>query len=360
MNDKFRAYAAVNKGEKLKPFEFDPGVLKDEEVEIAVEYCGVCHSDLSMLENEWGMTAYPLVPGHEVVGQIVAVGDHVTARRVGQRVGLGWFSGSCMSCSYCLSGNHNLCTDPERNESTIVHRHGGFANRVRAQWVWATPLPESLDYTKAGPLFCGGITVFNPIVQNGVKPTDRVGVIGIGGLGHMALAFLNRWGCDVTAFTSSDSRAGRSSQVGRASGGQHAGPGAAPENRWIAQLHPLHRQRYARLAGVHRGTRTARTLRHGRHRRRADTTRRVSTDCRPEGVWRLTLGKPFDCGEDDRILCSACHCTGDGEFQDVRRKRGGRASPGGKSPLPDRADKRHRLGRVLSAIGRHARRRFAK
>jgi uncharacterized zinc-type alcohol dehydrogenase-like protein len=206
MNEKIHAYAALEKGGKLQPFEFDPGPLREEQVEIAVEYCGVCHSDLSMYENEWGMTAYPFVPGHEVVGKIVAVGDHVTTLRVGQRVGLGWFSGSCMKCNQCLSGDHNLCGTPGGREETIIHRHGGFANRVRCHWVWATPLPEAIDYAKAGPLFCGGITVFNPLVQYDVKPTDRVGVIGIGGLGHMALAFLNKWGCEVTAFTSSDSK----------------------------------------------------------------------------------------------------------------------------------------------------------
>ena len=206
MSDKIHAYTALAKGDKLKPFEYEPGKLGADQVEIAVEYCGVCHSDLSMLENEWGMTEYPFVPGHEVVGKIKAVGEHVTDRQVGQRVGLGWFSGCCMACSSCLSGDHNLCSDSLRCESTIVHRHGGFADRVRAHWVWTQLLPEALDYKKAGPLFCGGITVFNPIVQNNVKPTDRVGVIGIGGLGHLALAFLNKWGCEVTAFTSSDSK----------------------------------------------------------------------------------------------------------------------------------------------------------
>jgi alcohol/geraniol dehydrogenase (NADP+) len=206
MSDKIHAYAAINKGDKLKPFEYDPGALGANQVEIAVEYCGVCHSDLSMLNNEWGMTEYPLVPGHEVVGKIRAVGEHVTDRQVGQRVGLGWFSGCCMACHNCLSGDHNLCSDSLRCESTIIRRHGGFADRVRAHWVWTQPLPDTLDYKKAGPLFCGGITVFNPIVQNNVKPTDRAGVIGIGGLGHLALAFLNKWGCEVTAFTSSDSK----------------------------------------------------------------------------------------------------------------------------------------------------------
>ena len=125
MSENIHAYAAQAQGEKLKPFEFDPGPLRGEQVEIAVDYCGVCHSDLSMYENEWGMTAYPFVPGHEVVGRIIAVGDRVTTRQVGQRVGLGWFSGSCMSCSHCLSGDHNLCVTPGQREETIIHRHGG-------------------------------------------------------------------------------------------------------------------------------------------------------------------------------------------------------------------------------------------
>ena len=206
MNETIHAYAAPAKGEKFKPYEFNPGPLRDEQVEIAVDYCGLCHSDLAVYRNDFGNTAYPFVPGHEVVGKVVAIGDHVITHKLGQRVGLGWFSGSCMSCRQCLAGDHNLCTDPDRHESTILQRHGGFADRVRCHWVWATPIPAGVDYAKAGPLFCGGITVFNPIVQFDVKPTDRVGVIGIGGLGHLALAFLNKWGCEVTAFTSSDSK----------------------------------------------------------------------------------------------------------------------------------------------------------
>jgi len=211
MKNTFHAYAALTKGSKLQPFEFDAGELRDEQVEIKVSHCGICHSDLSMLDDEWGMSAFPFVPGHEAVGTITAIGDHVKNLKVGQRVGLGWMSGSCMHCPQCLSGDHNLCVTAEQ---TIVHRHGGFADRVRCHWVWAVPLPEGLDPAKAGPLFCGGITVFNPIVQFGVKPTDRVGVIGIGGLGHLALQFLNKWGCEVHAFTSSDSKRDEAKKLG--------------------------------------------------------------------------------------------------------------------------------------------------
>lgn len=207
----FRSFAAQEKGGRLQPYEFDAGPLGAEHVELQVEFCGLCHSDLSMLDNEWMMTRYPFVPGHEVVGRIVEAGPQVKGLKVGQRVGLGWYSGSCLSCAQCLSGNHNLCPQAE---ATIVNRPGGFANRVRCHWAWATPLPEALSAAAAGPLFCGGITVFNPILQCGVLPTDRVGVIGIGGLGHLALQFLNKWGCEVVAFTTSDSKRDEALRLG--------------------------------------------------------------------------------------------------------------------------------------------------
>lgn len=207
----FRAYAAAQPKGELKPFEYDPGPLGDEQVEIAVSHCGICHSDLSMLDNDWGLTAYPFVPGHEVVGTVAAVGGRVTAVRPGDRVGLGWFSRSCMGCRQCLSGDHNLCPTAE---GTIVGRHGGFADRVRAHQGWAIPLPAALDPAAAGPLFCGGLTVFNPLVQFDVRPTHRVGVVGIGGLGHLALQFLGKWGCEVVAFTSSAGKADEARRLG--------------------------------------------------------------------------------------------------------------------------------------------------
>ena len=199
------AYAAESAGAALTPFEYELPAIGADDVEIRVTHCGICHSDLSCINNDWGMSQYPLVPGHEAAGVVEAVGENVPAGRVkvGDRVGLGWFSSSCMHCTACLRGDHNLCGS---GEATIIGRHGGFADRVRCHWVWASPLPDALDAAVAGPLLCGGITVFNPLVQLGVSPTDRVGVVGIGGLGHMALAFLNKWGCEVTAFTSSESK----------------------------------------------------------------------------------------------------------------------------------------------------------
>jgi alcohol/geraniol dehydrogenase (NADP+) len=193
-----RAWAANAAGQKLERFDYDPGPLADDEVEVAVEYCGVCHSDLSMIANAWRFSKYPLVPGHEVVGRIVGVGAQAKGLAVGQRVGVGWTARSCLHCAPCVAGDQHLCGD---QTATITHR-GGFAERVRTQWLWAIPLPEGLRPEVVGPLFCGGITVFSPLLEYGISPTSRVGVVGIGGLGHMAVKFARAWGAEVTAFTS--------------------------------------------------------------------------------------------------------------------------------------------------------------
>jgi alcohol/geraniol dehydrogenase (NADP+) len=197
------AYAAFTAGSELEAFEYDAGVLANDDVEIQVEHCGICHSDLSMINNEWGLSQYPLVPGHEVIGTVGAIGAAVNHIAVGQRVGLGWHSSYCFSCGSCHSQDHNLCASAQ---GTIIGRHGGFADKVRANSQSVVILPEGIAPESAGPLFCGGVTVFNPIVQFDIKPMDKVAVIGIGGLGHLALQFLRAWGCEVTAFTSSESK----------------------------------------------------------------------------------------------------------------------------------------------------------
>jgi uncharacterized zinc-type alcohol dehydrogenase-like protein len=205
------AYAALEKSGALQPFAYDPGPLAEQEVDIQVEYCGICHSDLSMINNDWGMSQYPLVPGHEVVGRVAAIGSAVTTLQVGQRVGLGWYSHSCLHCEWCMGGDHHLCLSAA---GTIVGRPGGFADQVRADQSWVIPIPDAIDSTVAGPLFCAGITVFNPIVQCGVQPTDRVAVIGIGGLGHLALQFLKAWGCEVTALSTQAAKEAEARRLG--------------------------------------------------------------------------------------------------------------------------------------------------
>jgi uncharacterized zinc-type alcohol dehydrogenase-like protein len=164
-----------------------------------------------MVDNEWGSSQYPLVAGHENIGKVAAKGGNVLHLEKGMTVGLGWHCGYCGHCHSCKTGDHNLCED---SQATIVEHHGGFADKVRADAASVIPIPAGIDPESAGPLLCGGITVFNPIVQFDVKPTDKVAVIGIGGLGHIALQFLNAWGCEVTAFTSSESKRDEALELG--------------------------------------------------------------------------------------------------------------------------------------------------
>ncbi|MDV2079903.1 NADPH-dependent aldehyde reductase Ahr [Marinobacter xestospongiae] len=193
------AYAAYEPGGEFQHFSYDPGELGPHDVEIDVHSCGVCHSDVSMWKNEWGIAEYPFVGGHEIAGVVTSTGSLVDNVKVGDKVGLGWQKGYCNSCNQCLGGDHNLCT---KQQGTIIGHHGGFAERVRAQDTSVIKIPQSFDLSLVGPLLCGGITVFNPLVQNDIKPTSKVAVIGIGGLGHLALQFARAWGCEVTAFTS--------------------------------------------------------------------------------------------------------------------------------------------------------------
>lgn len=206
-----KGYAATEAKGELKPYEYDLPELRPDQVDVEVMYCGVCHSDLSMLNNDWRNTTYPFVPGHEAVGKIVAKGEQVNHLKIGQIVGVGWTASSCSTCYQCMSGDHNLCSQAQ---PTIVGRFGGFADKVRVQSTWAIPIPDGVDISKAGPLFCGGITVFNPIIQNNISPLHKVGVIGIGGLGHMALGFLKAWGCEVTAFSTSPEKEGEARALG--------------------------------------------------------------------------------------------------------------------------------------------------
>jgi alcohol/geraniol dehydrogenase (NADP+) len=197
-----KAWVAKGPKQPMVLEKIDLGPLGAEEVEVAVEYCGLCHSDLSVLNNEWGMSQYPAILGHEVVGRVTAMGPDAKGLQIGQRVGIGWNSGCDMYCRQCMSGNHHLCPNVQ---PTIMGHRGGFATHIRAQWNWVFPLPEKLNFADAGPLLCGGVTVFSPLAMF-AKPTDRVGIIGVGGLGHMAVKFAAAFGCDVTALTSNESK----------------------------------------------------------------------------------------------------------------------------------------------------------
>jgi alcohol/geraniol dehydrogenase (NADP+) len=194
----FHARAAHSKRSSLKPFVYEPAPLGPHDAEIRISHCGICHSDVHLVDGDWDSGSYPMVPGHEIVGTIAAVGPEVEHLEAGQRVGVGWQRGACLACEACGSGEENLCA---KSTATCVGHHGGFADRIRVDGRFAFPIPEGLASESAAPLLCGGATVYSPL-RRWARPSMRVGVVGIGGLGHLALQFASAMGCEVTAISS--------------------------------------------------------------------------------------------------------------------------------------------------------------
>lgn len=194
----FHAHAAHSKKSALKPFVYEPLPLGPHDVEIRISHCGICHSDVHLVDGDWGMGSYPMVPGHEIVGTVAALGPEVRHLEAGARVGVGWQRGACLACDSCIAGDENLCA---QNVATCVGNYGGFADRVRLDSRFAFPIPEGIASENAAPLLCGGATVYSPL-RRWVKPSMRVGVVGIGGLGHLGLQFAAAMGCEVTAISS--------------------------------------------------------------------------------------------------------------------------------------------------------------
>lgn len=193
-----RAYAAASPKAPLLPSMLELGPLAAHDVEIEVEASSVCHSDLHLLDDDWRISRYPLVPGHEIVGRIVDRGLAARALEIGERVGIGWQCGACGVCVACSEGHANLCLGGKRR--TCVDQPGGFATRVRADERFVFKVPADMDSETAAPLFCAGLTVFAPLRRHGVGPRTRVAVVGLGGLGHLAVQFARAWGADVTVF----------------------------------------------------------------------------------------------------------------------------------------------------------------
>jgi uncharacterized zinc-type alcohol dehydrogenase-like protein len=204
------AFAALAAKESLVSHTYEAAPLGPHDIEIEITHCGICHSDIHLIDNDWASSTYPLVPGHEIVGTVSATGEACRISR-GQRVGVGWQRSACHDCELCKAGNENLCA---RQEAICVGHMGGFAQRIRTDERFAFPLPESLDAAATAPLLCGGVTVFAPIRRWGVRPGASVGVIGIGGLGHLALRFLRAMGCHPTAFTSSPDKRAEATRLG--------------------------------------------------------------------------------------------------------------------------------------------------
>jgi uncharacterized zinc-type alcohol dehydrogenase-like protein len=205
-----QAFAAPRAKEALASHAYEPAALGPFDVEVEISHCGICHSDLHLIDNDWSSSTYPLVPGHEIVGTVAAAGAECPLA-IGQRVGIGWQRSACLDCEQCRAGFENLCA---RAEATCVGHHGGFAERIRSDSRFVFALPAALDAAEAAPLLCGGVTVFAPLRRWGVRPGAHVGVIGIGGLGHLALRFLRAMGCQATAFTSSPDKRDEATRLG--------------------------------------------------------------------------------------------------------------------------------------------------
>jgi alcohol/geraniol dehydrogenase (NADP+) len=198
-------------GAQLLPYKFDPGALQSHEVEIKISHCGVCHSDIHLIDNDWGISKYPFIPGHEIVGTVVGLGSEVKDRAMGERVGVGWQADSCGICEWCRQGDEHLCA---KSQPTCVGRNGGFADKIRVNSRFAIPVPAALESEHVAPLMCAGITVYAPLRNHGVRPASRVGVIGIGGLGHLGVQFAKTFGAEVTAFSTSKDKEAEAKALG--------------------------------------------------------------------------------------------------------------------------------------------------
>ncbi len=210
---RIHALAAAAKGARLTPFEYEAPELGPHDVLVKVHTCGICHSDVHMIDDDWRSSRYPLVPGHEVVGTVVRAGSALGGLGPGDRVGVGWQRSACLACEDCLAGNENLC---DRARSLIGDGHGGFGDHVALDGRFAFKLPEGLAPESAGPLLCGGITVYSALKHAGMASGQEIGVLGIGGLGHLGVQFAARLGNRVTAFTTSEDKARQAGTLGAA------------------------------------------------------------------------------------------------------------------------------------------------
>lgn len=207
-----KGYAAQNAETPLAPFQFERRDLKPTDVQFDIHYCGVCHSDLHQVRGEWGNSVFPMVPGHEVVGRVTAVGDQVTKFNVGDLAAVGCFVDSCRHCEnceegleqYCLNGNSQTYNGYEQDKKTPTY--GGYSNVMVAHQDFVLKISESLDLPAVAPLLCAGITTYSPLRHWKVGAGHKVAVLGLGGLGHMAVKFAVAFGAEVTLLSTSPSK----------------------------------------------------------------------------------------------------------------------------------------------------------
>ena len=216
------AYAAPSPKAALIPFTVERREPGPQDVLIDIQYCGVCHSDIHQAREEWGQAIFPMVPGHEIVGRVRQVGSKVAKFKVGDLAGVGCFVDSCRVCDPCRRGFQQYCekgaaftyngTEMDRKTPT----YGGYSTQVVVDENYTLKVPETLDPAAAAPLLCAGITTYSPLRRFGTKAGDRVGVVGLGGLGHMAVKLAASMGAEVTVLSTSKAKESDSRRLGAA------------------------------------------------------------------------------------------------------------------------------------------------
>ena len=205
-------YATKSKDSQLKPFNFERRELRSNDVAIEILYSGICHSDLHQARNDWGFSEYPMVPGHEIIGKVIEVGNQVVNHKIGDTVAVGVMVDSCLQCDQCIKDEEHLCREtftqtynsPDRIDNSMTY--GGYSKHIITREKFVLKVPNSLDISKAAPILCAGITTYSPLKDHNVGPGSRVGVMGLGGLGHMAVKLANAMGASVTALTTSNNK----------------------------------------------------------------------------------------------------------------------------------------------------------
>lgn len=197
-------YAARAVGQPLEPFTYELPKLDEHDVRVLVTHCGVCHTDVHAINDYYGITTFPFVPGHEIVGHVAAAGPAVVGLKEGDRVGIGWQGRSCMKCEWCLKGEFQLCIEIEK--TTVMVPYGGFSSSVIADHRFVYPLPPTMPSQTAAVLMCAGVTVYSALRMYVTSPELKVAILGVGGLGHLAIQFAHAFGCEVTAISSSPAK----------------------------------------------------------------------------------------------------------------------------------------------------------
>jgi uncharacterized zinc-type alcohol dehydrogenase-like protein len=212
-------FAAYDSQSPLRSFNFERRTPGPDDVQIDILYCGVCHTDVHQVRNEWGESVFPMVPGHEIVGRVTAVGSNVTKFKPGDLAGVGCLVDSCRTCPECRDGLEQYCDYPvftynSHDKHTGKVTYGGYSNRIVVSQDFVLRVSEKLDPAAAAPLLCAGITTYSPLRHWNVGPGQKVGVVGLGGLGHMAVKFAKAFGAHVVLFTTSPGKAEDAKRLG--------------------------------------------------------------------------------------------------------------------------------------------------